>query len=103
MGLYLLLKGRLPSGIVSSESFRITRTLCYDHVDVALGILRLPDLADTEAQSKVRESVKEKKVKKRYQEEFKREAVELVIHSGNSQGQIARAISTSCSRALKFG
>ena len=35
--------------------------------------------------SKVRESVKEKKVQKRYQEEFKREAVELVIHSGKSQ------------------
>jgi hypothetical protein len=35
-------------------------------------------LADTEAQSKVRESVKEKKVQKRYEEEFKREAVELV-------------------------
>jgi hypothetical protein len=52
-------------------------------------------LADTEAQSKVRESVKEKKVQKRYQEEFKREAVELVIHSGKSQAQIARELGVS--------
>jgi transposase-like protein len=44
-------------------------------------------LADTEAQSKVRESVKEKKVQKRYDEEFKRQAVELVIHSGKTQAQ----------------
>ena len=38
-------------------------------------------MADTEAQSKMRESVKEKKVQKRYDEEFKRQAVELVINS----------------------
>jgi transposase-like protein len=37
----------------------------------------------------MRESVKEKKVQKRYDEEFKRQAVELVIHSGRSQAQIA--------------
>ena len=36
--LHLLLKGRQPSDIVSSESFRITRALRYDHIDVALGI-----------------------------------------------------------------
>ena len=30
----------------------------------------------------MRESVKEKNVQKRYDEEFKRQAVELVIHSG---------------------
>jgi transposase-like protein len=36
--------------------------------------------------------VKEKKVQKRYQEEFKSEAVELVIHSGKSQAQIAREL-----------
>jgi hypothetical protein len=30
----------------------------------------------------MRESVKEKKVQKRYDEEFKRQAVELAIHSG---------------------
>jgi transposase-like protein len=32
----------------------------------------------------MRESVKEKKVQKRYDEEFKRQAVELVIHSGKT-------------------
>ena len=48
-----------------------------------------------EAQSKVRESVKEKKVQKRYEEEFKRQAVELVIHSGRTQAQIARELDVS--------
>ena len=38
----------------------------------------------------MRESVKEKKVQKRYDEEFQRQAVELVIHSGKTQVQIAR-------------
>jgi len=52
-------------------------------------------LADTEPQSKVRESVKEKKVQKRYDEEFKRQAVELVIHSGRTQAQIARELDVS--------
>ena len=33
--------------------------------------------------------MKEKKVQKRYDEEFKRQAVELVIHSGKTQAQIA--------------
>jgi transposase len=54
-----------------------------------------PDLADKEPQSKVRESVKEKKVQKRYEEEFKRQAVELVIHSGRTQAQIARELDVS--------
>jgi len=48
-----------------------------------------PDLADTETQSKERETVKEKKVQKRYNEEFKRQAVELLIHSGKRQAQVA--------------
>src|ERR1700751_2052363 len=48
-----------------------------------------------EAQSKMRESVKEKKVQKRYDEEFKRQAVEPVIHSGRSQAQIARELGVS--------
>jgi transposase len=52
-------------------------------------------MADTEPQSKVRESVKEKKVQMRYDEEFKRQAVELVIHSGKSQAQIARELGVS--------
>ena len=52
-------------------------------------------MADTEAQSKVRKSVKEKKVQKRYDEEFKRQAVELVIHSGRTQAQIARELDVS--------
>jgi len=43
----------------------------------------------------VRESVKEKKVQKRYEEEFKRQAVELVIHSGKTQAQIARELGVS--------
>ena len=43
----------------------------------------------------MRESVKEKKVQKRYDEEFKRQAVELVIHSGKTQAQIARQLGVS--------
>jgi hypothetical protein len=43
----------------------------------------------------MRESVKEKKVQKRYDEEFKRQAVELVIHSGKTQAQIA-AVMRAC-------
>ena len=43
----------------------------------------------------MRESVKEKKVQKRYDEEFKRQAVELVIHSGKTQAQIARELGVS--------
>jgi transposase len=39
--------------------------------------------------------VKEKKVQKRYEEDFKREAVELVIHSGKTQAQIARELGVS--------
>jgi len=39
--------------------------------------------------------VKEKKVQRRYEEEFKREAVELVIHSGKTQAQIARELGVS--------
>jgi transposase-like protein len=34
--------------------------------------------------------VKEKKVQKRYNEEFKRQVVELLIHSGKRQAQVAR-------------
>jgi transposase len=54
-----------------------------------------PDLADTETQSKEREAVKEKKVQKRYNEEFKRQAVELLIHSGKRQAQVARELGVS--------
>src|ERR1700757_2844688 len=43
----------------------------------------------------MRESVKEKRVQKRYEAEFKREAVELVIHSGKTQAQIARELGVS--------
>ena len=39
--------------------------------------------------------MKEKKVQKRYDEEFKRQAVELVIHSGKTQAQIARELGVS--------
>ena len=38
--------------------------------------------------------MKEKKVQKRYDEEFKRQA-ELVIHSGRTQAQIARELGVS--------
>jgi transposase len=40
----------------------------------------------------MRESVKEKRAQKRYDEEFKRQVVELVIHSGKTQAQIAREL-----------
>jgi transposase len=39
--------------------------------------------------------VKEKKVRKRYNEEFKRQAVELLIHSGKRQAQVARELGMS--------
>ncbi len=39
--------------------------------------------------------MKEKKVQKRYEEEFKRQAVDLVIHSGKTQAQIARELGVS--------
>ena len=39
--------------------------------------------------------MKEKKIQKRYEEEFKRQAVELVIHSGKAQAQIARELGVS--------
>ena len=39
--------------------------------------------------------MKEKKVQKRYDEEFKRQAVELVIHSVKTQAQIARELGVS--------
>src|SRR5258708_7327188 len=54
-----------------------------------------PDLADTETQSKERETVNEKKIVKRYNEEFKRQAVELLIHSGKRQAQVARELGVS--------
>jgi transposase len=43
----------------------------------------------------MRQSVKEKKVQKTYDEEFKRQAVELLIHSGRTQAQIARELGVS--------
>jgi transposase-like protein len=39
--------------------------------------------------------VKEKKAQKRYDKEFKRQAVELMIHSGKTQAQIARELGVS--------
>src|SRR5260221_5579625 len=54
-----------------------------------------PDLADTETQSKERETVNKKKMVKRYNEEFKRQAVELLIHSGKRQAQVARELGVS--------
>src|SRR5260370_5294316 len=54
-----------------------------------------PDLADTETQSKERETVNEKKIVKRYNEEFKGQAVELLIHSGKRQAQVARELGVS--------
>src|SRR5260221_2134046 len=53
------------------------------------------DLADTETQSKERETVNKKKIVKRYNEEFKRQAVELLIHSGKRQAQVARELGVS--------
>ena len=70
------------------------KSVCDRYLPVHIN-LNLPDLADTEAQSKMRESVKEKKVQKRYNEEFKRQAVELLIHSGKRQAQVARELGVS--------
>jgi hypothetical protein len=39
-GLRLLLKGHQPSSTVSSESFRITRSLPHGHVQAVLGVVR---------------------------------------------------------------
>jgi transposase InsO family protein len=49
----------------------------------------------------MREFVKEKKVQERYDEEFKRQAVELVIHSGKTQAQIAREPGVSVCKPLR--
>jgi uncharacterized protein YihD (DUF1040 family) len=59
--------------------------------------LDIEDLGDRRpiASKKMRESVNEKKVQKRYEEEFKRQALELVIHSGKTQAQIARELGVS--------
>jgi transposase len=40
-------------------------------------------------------TVNEKKIVKRYNEEFKRQAVELLIHSGKRQAQVARELGVS--------
>jgi transposase len=40
-------------------------------------------------------TVKNSKMSRRYGEEFKRQAVELVIHSGKSQRQVARQLDVS--------
>ena len=39
--------------------------------------------------------MKEKRIQKKYEEEFKRQAVEMVIHSGKTQAQIARELGVS--------
>src|SRR5262245_40087626 len=40
-------------------------------------------------------TVQNSKMARRYEEEFKRQAVELVIHSGKTQAQIARELGVS--------
>ena len=46
-------------------------------------------------QSKMNVTVKNSKMARRYGEEFKRQAVELMIHSGKSQRQVARELDVS--------
>ena len=70
------------------------KSVCDRYLSVHIN-LNLPDLADTEAQSRMERTVKEKKIQKKYAEEFKRQAVELVIHSGKAQAQIARELGVS--------
>ncbi len=41
------------------------------------------------------ETVKKSKMARRYGEEFKRQAVELIIHSGKTQRQVARELDVS--------
>ncbi len=41
------------------------------------------------------ETVKKSKMVRRYGEEFKRQAVELIIHSGKTQRQVARELDVS--------
>jgi hypothetical protein len=50
----------------------------------------------------MRESVKERKVQKRHDEDFKRQAVELVIHSGRTQAQIADACSRKTAPIVEY-
>ena len=52
-------------------------------------------MADTGTQSKMSTTVKNSKMARRYGEEFKRQAVELLIHSGKSQRQVARELDVS--------
>ena len=58
-------------------------------------ILRTRKLKVKRERERERETVKEKKVQKRYNEEFKRQAVELLIHSGKRQAQVARELGVS--------
>jgi transposase len=51
--------------------------------------------ADTGTQSKMSTTVKNSKMARRYGEEFKRQAVELMIHSGKTQRQVARELDVS--------
>ena len=72
-----------------------THRVLFCGLKIAHEIVKLPDFADTEAQSRMERTVKEKKIQKKYEEEFKRQAVELVIHSGKTQAQIARELGVS--------
>jgi Telomere resolvase len=61
-------------------------------------------LADTEAQSKLRESVKEKKVQKRYDEEFKRQYVSAAFGSLDQPwkpGHLRSAYAAICCHRFK--
>jgi hypothetical protein len=54
-----------------------------------------PDLADTGTQGKMDATVKNSKMARRYGEEFKRQAVELMIHGGKMERQVARELDVS--------
>src|SRR5260370_23651370 len=54
--------------------------------------MRLPDLTDTATQMKREKSMEAKRKHIIYKEEFRRQAVEMVIHSGKTQAQVAREL-----------
>ena len=60
-----------------------------------LRTMNLPDLEDTGTQSTMSTTVKNSKMARRYGVEFKRQAMELMIHGGKAQRQVARELDVS--------
>jgi hypothetical protein len=67
----------------------------FEKLKPLANLVLVPDLADTGTQSKMSTTVKSSKMARRYGEAFKRQAVELLIHSGKTQRQLAKELDVS--------